>query len=743
MRRATGALLLLALGLGATASASQNAIPPGFSVAARSDLYTGVEYMKLTKGTPVVAHVAHVVPGAWVDLKVVNADDKLSTTPTDLETTSSMCGRVHCIVGVNGDFHDNGVPVGGVIADGRMLRSPDPARPQLTVTKDGHLSAGPFPWTGSLTFADGTQIPLGAVNTGPPPGGLSVYTPDYGADTPASNRTELIVGARAGPVGVVGQPASLDLRGIRTGAGPIPPDGVVLSGDGAAGQQLAAAWTRSQTNKLAPRARLVVTSPVDAGASLGAYPVVLHNGQKATPYGNDANLIYPQQPHTLVAWNKAGDVFLVAVDGRQTTSLGMTMAEAADFLLGLGATDAVNLDGGGGTTLVEGGTVENRPSDNDPAHPANYVERGATNALVVLARPGSPPITTTNPGPITPLSVTPVLPSEARVASPTPGGSDTPSPTAPADNLVFGPFNGIANGANPADLPAGPSPADPAASPAWATAGAPKLTPSDAAPGHGENAMAAPTAKPGTATGNETHKVTDARRAPLSVAASVTGDVVDAAIGGDSHGHQSKGREAGAGLAGALAVTTVVTRRKRRRRVGPATGDVAPGGVTAREALLQQRGAELASAVAEAERVSTEVEAAVAEAGRESAELELEVAEPERESAAPELEGAEPEDRGADRAPADSVAFLLRQFEPDVARLLEEFGGDTALEVTPAELAMAAADVQATPPSTFVFREVLNPSELRMLVDAPSLATAGLRSARCRQAAQRLERARR
>src|SRR5690242_7786494 len=82
MRWATGALALLALGMGATATASQNAIPQGFTVAARSDLYAGVEYMKLTNGTPVVADVAHVVPGAWVDLKVVNAGDKLSTAPT-------------------------------------------------------------------------------------------------------------------------------------------------------------------------------------------------------------------------------------------------------------------------------------------------------------------------------------------------------------------------------------------------------------------------------------------------------------------------------------------------------------------------------------------------------------------------------------------------------------------------------------------------------------------------------------
>src|SRR5436305_11225090 len=169
MGRAPGALVALALvAASATAAVSQMAAPPGFAVAARSELAGGVEYLKVTKPGPVAAHVAHVAPGAWVDLHVVNAGDRLSTSPSDLETTSSMCGRLHCIVGVNGDFHDNGVPVGGVITDGRMLQSPDPARPQLTVTKDGHLSAGAFPWTGSVTFPDGMQIALGAVNSDPP-----------------------------------------------------------------------------------------------------------------------------------------------------------------------------------------------------------------------------------------------------------------------------------------------------------------------------------------------------------------------------------------------------------------------------------------------------------------------------------------------------------------------------------------------------------------------------------------------
>ena len=49
-----------------------------------------------------------------------------------------------------------------------------------------------------------------------------------------------------------------------------------------------------------------------------------------------------------MGWNKAGERLLVTVDGRQPDiSVGMTLAEAAELLLALGATDGINLDGGG------------------------------------------------------------------------------------------------------------------------------------------------------------------------------------------------------------------------------------------------------------------------------------------------------------------------------------------------------------------------------------------------------------
>lgn len=71
---------------------------------------------------------------------------------------------------------------------------------------------------------------------------------------------------------------------------------------------------------------------------------------------------------------------LVTVDGRQAGySVGMSLNELAAFLLELGAADAVNLDGGGSTTMFLDGKVVNKPSDKEG-------ERSVSDAILVFPR---------------------------------------------------------------------------------------------------------------------------------------------------------------------------------------------------------------------------------------------------------------------------------------------------------------------------------------------------------------------
>jgi len=91
-----------------------------------------------------------------------------------------------------------------------------------------------------------------------------------------------------------------------------------------------------------------------------------------------------RHPRTAVGIAAGGRrVLLVAVDGRQRPySDGMTLRELAAFFLALGVPVAINLDGGGSTTLVlrdRGGALRivNRPSDAAG-------ERPVANALAVV-----------------------------------------------------------------------------------------------------------------------------------------------------------------------------------------------------------------------------------------------------------------------------------------------------------------------------------------------------------------------
>jgi hypothetical protein len=95
----------------------------------------------------------------------------------------------------------------------------------------------------------------------------------------------------------------------------------------------------------------------------------------STYYGFSAK----RNPRTFAGVDAQGRTLLVTVDGRSTSSLGLTIVETAAVARALGMRDALNLDGGGSTTTVVGGEVINQPSDTAG-------ERPVGDALLVLPR---------------------------------------------------------------------------------------------------------------------------------------------------------------------------------------------------------------------------------------------------------------------------------------------------------------------------------------------------------------------
>ena len=103
-----------------------------------------------------------------------------------------------------------------------------------------------------------------------------------------------------------------------------------------------------------------------------------------------------RHPRTAVGWNDQV-IYLAQVDGRQKDwSVGMTADELAEYLLKLGCTEAINLDGGGSSCLWFAGLIRN--------HPCDGFERSVANSLIVFdqrskASAGNPSDSTaTRPG---------------------------------------------------------------------------------------------------------------------------------------------------------------------------------------------------------------------------------------------------------------------------------------------------------------------------------------------------------
>ena len=84
-----------------------------------------------------------------------------------------------------------------------------------------------------------------------------------------------------------------------------------------------------------------------------------------------------RHPRTAVAKLKDGKFLMITVDGRSEASGGIGLEDLAKLLLELGATDAMNLDGGGSTTMFLDGKVVNKPSDKDG-------ERRVSDAILVF-----------------------------------------------------------------------------------------------------------------------------------------------------------------------------------------------------------------------------------------------------------------------------------------------------------------------------------------------------------------------
>lgn len=118
----------------------------------------------------------------------------------------------------------------------------------------------------------------------------------------------------------------------------------------------------------------------NATSAIGGSPMLLRGG--AVRISDTEELINinntTSRPRSAIGYTAAGRIVLLAVEGDNSSAgyPGINLADLASMLGTLGCTDAINLDGGGSTSLVIGNQLTVRPGDSG-------VERPVISALLI------------------------------------------------------------------------------------------------------------------------------------------------------------------------------------------------------------------------------------------------------------------------------------------------------------------------------------------------------------------------
>jgi hypothetical protein len=337
------------------------------------------------------------------------------------ETTSSIAARLGATAATNGGFfvvnETMGTPgdlAGISVLDGELISEAVRGRPALVLPHRNGRGASVERVTTRLHVRaeDGARRRVDGLNRTPGRifscGGVDDEPFDRPAhDYVCRDADEIIVltpafgeTADAG----AGFQVTLDRRGVVTArqderGGPIPGDGVLVQATGESASWLSAhaplgsrlRISQDLRDERGRRVHLTArTDMVNGGPTLVQHGrVALHPVREgwspedigSTDRGGFYNAWYVRRnPRTAAGIRGDGTVLLVTVDGNQPGySIGTSIRETARLMEYFGSQEAINLDGGGSTTMVVGGELQGRPSDATG-------ERPIGDALVLLPR---------------------------------------------------------------------------------------------------------------------------------------------------------------------------------------------------------------------------------------------------------------------------------------------------------------------------------------------------------------------
>ena len=311
---------------------------------------------------PIRAHLLTIdpsTPGLRIDYASMSSVRRVAPV-------SDILARDHAVAGVNGDFYDighTGAPLGlGKDRQRGLLHArEDGWNDAFFINRHGRAGIGDLPMTAKVLYHPRLEV----TNLNSPfvrPGGLGVYTPRWGKTAGYA--------VTQGQTERVREVTVVDGRVVRN-RGKLGKDqriaGTVLVGRGDSAVLL--------------RKQLPKGTRVKVRWSLAGRPQMAISGNHFLVHDGIVRAVDDREMHPRTAVGvdaDTGEVLLLVVDGRSSRSRGYTMVELANLMVDLGADEAVNLDGGGSSTMVgrnrAGRTaVLNTPSDGFQRWVANAI----------------------------------------------------------------------------------------------------------------------------------------------------------------------------------------------------------------------------------------------------------------------------------------------------------------------------------------------------------------------------------
>ena len=314
----------------------------------------GVEYRFLqdeVAGRQLRAHVVSVAPNARYELRPFFAGGAYNSRGS-LQKRASELALPAAINASYFDFEVEGWVIGVTKDRGKLLTMDATPRSAFIIKGGKPAIVKDVAYNAYLELKNGQRVPVKGMNRARTAEDCVLYNDSFGPST-RTNRWGREIKLKDGLVTALSTLGNMKLE----------PGEVVLSGHGAMAQLL-------MNVRVDQRLRLVESltneEAAEAETVLSAGPLLLEKGRVNVRIAEEQiarDIAVGRAPRTAVGLKEDGTALLVVVDGRSSQSSGLTLEELANFLLKLGAKDAVNLDGGGSSEMVINGKIVNQPSN--------------------------------------------------------------------------------------------------------------------------------------------------------------------------------------------------------------------------------------------------------------------------------------------------------------------------------------------------------------------------------------------